>query len=127
MSTAMLQAPMLVIELLAAIQLIRFWQAIRRTGYFDPIISQFYPSFLADCMVLFLFVVQLLLAFQDWFGLPLEAVGIVNPSPFLPWLIFGSFFALVWMHCRGRLDHDSAQRTIAVLKAVSSQSSRIEL
>jgi hypothetical protein len=121
MSTAQIQPMMLVIELLAVIQLVRFWRAIQSRGYFDPIIRQYHTAFMADCMAAFLFVVQLVIALHDWLGLPLDALGIAT------WVVFGSFFALVWVNCRGRLEHDSATRTLVALNALDALISKIHL
>ncbi len=128
MSTAQIQPMMLLIELFAVIQLVRFWLAIQSKGYFDPIIRQYHAAFIADCMAAFLFVVQLVIALHDWLGLPLDALGIAsNTTSAVSWIVFGSFFALVWVNCRGRLEHDSATRTLVALNALDAPISKIHL
>ena len=128
MSTAQIQPMMLVIELFAVIQLVRFWVAIQRRGYFDPIIRRYHTAFMADCMAAFLFVVQLVIASHDWLGVPLDALGIASDTTSaLTWVVLGSFFALVWVNCRGRLEHDSATRTLAALNALAAPASKVYL
>lgn len=126
MPTAYIQPMFLLIELFAVIQLVRFWVAIQSTGYFSLVISRYYTAFMSDCMAVFLFVVQLVIALHDWLGLPLDALGIASKSTgVVTWLVFGTFLALVWVNCRGRLEHDSATRTIVVLNALNGSVSRI--
>ena len=128
MSATLIHAPIVLLELFTVIQLARFWKTIHRRGFFDPAIRRFHTAFLADCMVLFIFVVQLLLALHDWLCFPLAELGIhVKSTAVLTWLVFAWFVAWVWMHCRGRLDYDSPQRAIAALSLVSGSTSRIQL
>lgn len=128
MSATLIHTPIVVLELFTVIQLVRFWKALYHRGFFDPAIRRFHTAFLADCMVLFIFAVQLLLALHDWMGLPLTELGIhVKSTAVLTWLVFAWFMAWVWMHCRGRLDYDSPQRAIAALALVSVSMSRIQL
>lgn len=125
MSSAFIQPMFLLIELFAVIQLVRFWAAIQSTGYFSVVIGRYHTAFMADCMAVFLFTVQLIIALNEWFGMPLDAIGIANkPAAITTWAVFGSFFALVWVNCRGRLEHDSATRTIVVLNTLNQHSSR---
>lgn len=126
MPTAYIQPMLLLIEFFAVIQLVRFWVGIQGMGYFSLVISRFHTAFMTDVMAVFLFLVQLLVALHDWFGLSLDALGIAgNSTGFVTWLVFGSFLALVWVNCRGRLEHDSATRTIVVLNALNGSVSRI--
>lgn len=128
MSTAMIHAPIVVLELLAVVQVFRFWGTLGRLGYFDTFVRLFYTAFLADCVLISAVVFQLALAFHDWAGLPLAAIGIRNTAAaVLTWVTFGFFLGMVWMFCRGRLDHDSAHRAIAALKYMGGSNSRIEL
>lgn len=128
MPTAYIQPMFLLIELFAVIQLVRFWVAIQNTGYFSLVISRYHTAFISDFMAVFLFVVQLVIALHDWLGFPLDALGIASESTGAStWLVFGSFFALVWVNCRGRLEHDSATRTIVVLNALNDSVSRTHL
>lgn len=99
---------------------------IKSTGCFSLVICRFYTAFMADVMAVFLFLVQLLVALHNWFGLSFDALGIAsNSTGVVTWLVFGSFLALVWVNCRGRLEYDSATRTIVVLNALNGSVSRI--
>lgn len=120
MTTASFQPMIQIIELLAVIQLVRYWRTLHRFRHFDQVIRMSSNGFMADAMALYLFVVQLVLALHSWFGLPLEAVGIPShATPYLTWVIFGSFLVLVTTISRNRLDNDAAIRTISALKAMN--------
>ena len=120
MATAMFQPMILVIELLAVIQLVRYWKTLRWFRHFDQVIGMSTNGFMADVMALYLFVVQLALTLHDWFGLPLDAVGVAShATPYLTWVIFGSFLLLMMTISRNRLDNDAALHTISALKAMN--------
>lgn len=126
MPTAYIQPMFLLIELFAVIQLVRFWVAIQSTGYFSLVISRYYTAFMSDCVAVFLFAVQLVIALHDWFGLPLDALGIASKSTgVVTWLVFGSFLALSCSSRPRQFTQTSATRTIVVLNALNGSVSRI--
>lgn len=116
MTTAAMQPMFLLIEMFAVIQLVRFWLSLRRKGYFGLCLNTYTVAFLADLAVLLLFASQLALAVKGLLG---------EPSNVLPYFVFGAFFVWVSVNCRGRLEHDSATRTIAALNAIAPPVSRI--
>lgn len=121
MTTAYIQPMFLLIELFAVIQLVRFWLALHGKGYFGQITRMAWIALLADMAAALLFAAQLSLALNGWLDLGKE------PSGFWAYLIFGSFLGLVWVNCRGRLEHDSALRAIVWLNAFNNPASRIHL
>lgn len=121
MTTAYIQPMFLLIEFFAVIQLVRFWWALHSRGYFGKTTRMFFVALVADSTAIALFVAQLSLALNGWLGLSRE------PAGFWAYLVFGSFLGLVWVNCRGRLEHDSATRTIVALNAMNSPVSRIRL
>jgi len=124
----LMHAPALLLELFAAIQLFRFWKTLHASGHFDDVVRRFYNAFLIDCAVALLFMAQLYFSLQEWTGFSLAsqlpAVGVTRAVAIL---IFACFFFIVQMYCRGRLDHDSAARTVAALKGMKPASNRIEV
>lgn len=121
MTTAYIQPMFLLIELFAVIQLIRFWWALHSRGYLGQTTRMFFIALLADAAAVLLFAAQLSLALNGWLDLGDE------PAGFWAYLIFGSFLGLVRVNCRGRLEHDSATRTIVALNAMNNPASRIHL
>lgn len=121
MTSAYIQPMFLLIELFAVIQLVRFWLALHSKGYFGQTTRMFFIALLADTAAALLFATQFSLALKGWLGLGNE------PAGFWAYLVFGSFLGLVWVNCRGRLEHDSATRTIVALNAMNSHASRIHL
>ena len=121
MTTAYIQPMFLLIEFFAVIQLVRFWWALHSRGYFGQTTRMFWLALLADTAAVLLFAAQLSLALNGWLGLGEE------PAGFWAYLVFGSFLGLVWVNCRGRLEHDSATRTIVALNALNYPASRIHL
>ena len=121
MTTAYIQPMFLLIELFAVIQLVRFWLELHSRGYLRQTTRMFLFALVADSAATSLFDAQLSLALNGWLGLSRE------PAGFWAYLVFGSFLGLVWMNCRGRLEHDSATRTIVALNALNSPAPRIYL
>lgn len=121
MTTAYIQPMFLLIELFAVIQLVRFWWALHDRGYFRQTTRMFFVALVTDTTAVALFVTQLALALNGWLGLGYELAG------FWVYLVFGSFLALVMVNCRGRLEHDSATRTIVALNALNSPAPRVYL
>ena len=116
MTTAIMQPMFLLIEMFAVIQLARFWLTLRSRGYFGVCVSTYTVAFLTDVAAVLLFASHLALTAK---GLLMES------SSVLPFLVFGAFFLLVSVNCRGRLEHDSATRTIVALNALFNPASRI--
>lgn len=116
MTSAPMQPMFLLIELFAVIQLARFWLSLRRKGYFGVCVNAYTVAFLVDLAAFLLFAAQLALAVGGLLG---------KPPGTLPYFVFGAFFVWASVNCRGRLEHDSATRTIAALKAITAPTSRI--
>ncbi len=118
MTTAPMQPMFLLIELFTVIQLVRFWLVLLSRGYFGICIRTFTIAFLVDFAALALFASQIVLGVKWLAG---------EPSTVLTFVVFGAFFALIAMNCLGRLEHDSATRTIVALNALGNPASRIHL
>lgn len=116
MTTAPMQPMFLLIEMFAVIQLARFWFSLYRKGYFGLCVNAYTIAFLVDIAALILFASQLALAVKGLLG---------EPSNVLPYFVFGTFFVWALVNCGGRLEHDSATRTIAALNGIAKPASRI--